>query len=178
MYFRYTSADIHRIKDANNQVANSLKIGYFDFDTLDNYYDYSKEVRASLMKLDSANQSKLARMREDYNNEIKKYNQASVAPTQLQQSTFQQKMEEMQTDYERVGADLGQQYQSESLRQIQQVRREIQKFLKEYCKEKGFAYVFGTQEIDNVVYYKDTIRNITRDLVDRLNEKFRNERKK
>jgi outer membrane protein len=178
LYIQYTRDDRHRIKDANSQLANAFKIAYFDIDTLENYYEYSKQVRSYLMKKDSINQGELSKMLGNINNEIKQYNQTSQATSQVQQSSFQQKMQELQNEYEKQGTLLAQQLQTESFQKIQQVRIKIQQFLKDYCKEKGYAYVLSTQEYDNVVYYKDTIRNITADLVQKLNDLYKKEQNK
>ena len=178
LYIRYTSADIIKHDWSEKRTADSFKIAYFDIDTLENYYDYSKEVRGNLMKKDSLNQSQLSKMANDINNQIRQFNLQGVS-TQVQQSSFQQKLQQLQTDYEKTGQALAQSLQTESFQQIQQVRITIQKFLREeYCKEKGYAYVLSTQEYDNLVYYKDTIRNITMDLVNRLNIKYRKEHQK
>ncbi len=178
LYFRYTSNDT-QVNNLNaRRSADSFKIAYFDIDTLENYYDYSKEVRGYLMKKDSLNQSQLTNMLGNINNEIKQYNQAGFTPTQQQQSSFQTKVQDLQNEYEKTGNLLAQQLQTESFQKIQQVRIKIQQFLKEYCKQKGYAYVLSTQEYDNIVYYKDTIRNITMDLVQKLNDQFRKEQNK
>ena len=39
----------------------------------------------------------------------------------------------------------------------------IQDFLKNYCADKGYAYVFASNDQD-YLYYKDSIRNITPDI--------------
>ncbi len=173
-YFRYIKNDAHIQEIANKRSADSFKIAYFDIDTLENYYDYSKEVRGYLMKKDSGNQVQLARMRANINNEIKQYNQAGAAYTQLQQSSFQQKMQDLQAEYENTGNELQQQLQSESFQKLHQVQVKIQQFLKQYCQDKGYAYVFATKEYDNMLYYKDTIRNVTTDVVNGLNLEYRN----
>ncbi len=178
LYIEYTKGDIHNINAAKKQLADSFKIAYFDIDTLENYYDYSKEVRSYLMKKDSTNQSQLSKMANDITNEIKQYNRPGTNLTQVQQSSFQQRVQEMQGTYEKTGNALAQALQTESFQKIQQVRINIQQFLKEYCKEKGYAYVLSTQEYDNIVYYKDTIRNITMDMVQKLNERYRKEHQK
>jgi outer membrane protein len=178
LYIKYTVYD-QRIHDvAAKRSADSFKVAYFDIDTLDTYYDYSKQVRSSLMQQDSINQGKLAAMRNNINSQIKQMNQTGGSLTQQQQISFQQKMQDLQNEYESTGNTLAQQLQAESYQKLQQVRVKIQKFLKEYCQQKGYAYVLGTQEYDNMVYYKDTIRNITADLVAKLNMEFRSEQKK
>jgi len=67
--------------------------------------------------------------------------------------------------------------QSEYIQKQQGVKVKIQQFLKDYCKDKGYAYVLGTKEYDDFLYYKDTIRNITSDLIKGLNDKYKSEKK-
>jgi outer membrane protein len=177
LYFTYVSDDIHERKLAQVQVANTFKVAYFDFDTLENYYQYSKEVRSYLMKKDSDNQGQLQQLRVKYNNKIKEFNQVGASLTQTQQSAFQQQLAEMQQEYQQQDATLAQQMQSEYIRSQQGVKEKIQRYLKKYCHDKGFAYVFGTKEYDDFLYYKDTIRNITPDLIKGLNEEYLKEKK-
>lgn len=177
MYFTYVSTDIHEKNLAKAQVANTFKVAYFDFDTLENYYEYSKEVRSYLMKKDSDIQNQLSQLRIKYSNKIKEFNQVGASLTQTQQSAFQQQIAEMQAEYQNQDQTLAQQMNSEYISKQQLVKQKIQGFLKEYCTSKGFAYVFGTKEYDDFLYYKDTIRNITSDLIKGLNERYRKEKK-
>ncbi|HWB26360.1 MAG TPA: OmpH family outer membrane protein [Chitinophagaceae bacterium] len=177
LYFTYVSEDIHEKKIAQAQVANTFKVAYFDFDTLDTYYEYSKQVRQELMAIDSENERKLTEMRSDIANEIKKFNKVGASLTQTEQSNFQQRLNDLQINYQNQQQQLGQSMNSEYIQREQAVKFRIQKFLKTYCRNKGYAYVFGTKEYDDIMYYKDTIRNITRDLIKGLNEEYVNERK-
>ncbi len=176
-YFTYVSDDIHKVEAANRQVANTFKVAYFDFDTLESNYDYSIEVRGYLMKKDSDIENQLAQLRAKYTDRIKQFNQAGPNLTQTQQSAFQQQIADMQTDYNNQQQTLGQQMNSEAIQKQQAVKIKIQQFLKEFCKNKGYAYVFGTKEYDDFLYYKDTIRNITPDLIKGLNDRYRKEKK-
>jgi len=177
LYFTYVSADIHEKKIAQAQVANAFKVAYFDFDTLENSYEYSKEVRTFLMKKDSEMQNQLASLRAKYANKIKEFNQVGASLTQTQQSAFQQQIAEMQQEYQQQDQALAQQMNSTYISSQQGVKEKIQRYLKKFCHDKGFAYVFGTKEYDDFLYYKDTIRNITHDLIKGLNDEYHQEKK-
>jgi outer membrane protein len=58
---------------------------------------------------------------------------------------------------------------AERIRMLEDVRVRIQDFLNNYAKEKGYSFVLATGENDNV-YYKDTSRNITSELLYYLNK--------
>jgi outer membrane protein len=78
----------------------------------------------------------------------------------------------LNSEYQQKEHDFDQDMQAEQLHKLQQVKTRIQNFLKTYCKNKGYAYVFATDEYDNI-YYKDTICNITSELVQLLNEEYK-----
>ena len=63
------------------------------------------------------------------------------------------------------------------MRKLLEVKTRIQQFLRNYCKDKGYAYVFASDEND-YLYYKDTVRNITPDIVRLLNEDYKNTKNK
>lgn len=177
LYFKYVQEDIHEKHVAQTQVANSFKVAYFDFDTLEAYYDYSKEVRAYLMKKDSANEKILSGLQKKIADKVNEYRSLGASMTQTQQSNYQQEVNELNAQYQQQYNTLGQAMQSEYIQRQQGVKVKIQQYLKVYCRDKGYAYVFGTKEYDDLMYYKDTIRNITTDLLKGLNETYRNEKK-
>lgn len=176
-YFKYVNEDLHEKDVAQKQVANTFKVAYFDFDTLETYYQYSKEVRAYLVQKDSANQAILSAIQKKYADRVNEFNKVGASLTQTQQSSFQQQLAELQQEYQQQQQTLGTAMQSEYIQKQQGVKVKIQQFLKDYCKDKGYAYVLGTKEYDDFLYYKDTIRNITTDLIKGLNDKYKSEKK-
>jgi len=54
--------------------------------------------------------------------------------------------------------------------------KRISEYLKEYNKDKGFTYIIADQP--NLIYYRDTVYNITRELIDGLNNLYKQDKKK
>ena len=106
-----------------------------------------------------------------YLNKAKEYQQKGPSMTQNQQSEYQQALGKLQNDYSETEQSLGQEMQAESAEKLQAVKMAIQDFLKTYCAAKGFAFVFASNESD-YLYYKDTVRDITPDVVKGLNEAY------
>ena len=169
LYFDYANADLHKIKQANAAVANSFKIAYFDLDTLQNKYDDYRKVRDFLKGKDSEMTAELKSMRADYMDKVKEYQQKSSAMSAAEQSNYQQVLSKMQDDYQQRQEDMSQEMNNMSMQKLQEVKSKIQEFLKNYCRDKGYAYVFASSN-DDYLYYKDTLRNITDDIVKVLNE--------
>ncbi len=177
-YYSYIKSDKHQIDITNAAASNTLKIAYFDLDTLQDRYEYFKQVRDYLNGKDSQNQTSLNQMRDNYLNKVKEYNQKGPTMNQQQQSDFEQQLMKMKNDYDLAAQNLNQEMQTESIQKMQEVRKKIQDFLKTYCRDKGYAYAFASEENDSYIYYKDTIRNITNDLVKQLNVLYLAEKKK
>jgi len=175
-FFEYRAEDEHRIKDANAAVANNFKIAYFELDSLQEHYTYFKEVRDELNRQESQRTKQLDNIRANYMNKLKEYNQKGATMSQTDQSNFEQQLRTLQNNYEERQQQLGQEMNALYMQKMQNVKQRIQDFLKSYCRDKGYAYVFAASS-DDYLYYKDTVRDITSDIVDRLNEEYKASKK-
>jgi len=96
MHFSYINNDAHKIEHANAAAANSFKIAYFDLDSLDENYEYFKEVRTYLTSRQDAINAQLNKMREEYSNKINEFNKRGTTLSQAEQTEFQQQIAKMQ----------------------------------------------------------------------------------
>jgi outer membrane protein len=72
---------------------------------------------------------------------------------------------------------LAQQIQGQHGVEMDSVVVKYKKIFKDYGKDKGFDYVFGTGEAATVLFAKDQY-DITKDLIKIVNEKYKSEAKK
>ena len=91
---------------------------------------------------------------------------------------MQEDLARLDNYYSQQQQSLGQDFQGEYMQKMLALKNKIQAFLKSYSVEKGYEYVFATSSDDNVIYYKDSVRNITTDIVDKLNEQYKNSKTK
>jgi len=66
---------------------------------------------------------------------------------------------------------LNQDLQNESFKRLQEVKKKIEDYLKEYNKDKGFSYIMTNAP--ELIYLKDTAYNITSDLILGLNSQYK-----
>ena len=170
-FIQYRMQDEHSKKETNAAIANNIKIVYFELDSLQEHYTYFKEVREELNRQEAQRTKQLNGIRDNYLNKLKEYNQKGPSMSQTDQSNFEQQLRTLQNNYEQRQQELGQEMNTLYMQKMQNVKQRIQDFLKEYCKDKGYAYVFATSS-DDYLYYKDTLRNITPDIVSQLNEEY------
>jgi outer membrane protein len=156
----------------------SFKIAYFDLDTLDKYYVLAKETRDYLNNKNDAMQAKLTNIRQQYQTKVNDYNKRGATLSQTEQSQMQEDLQRLDNYYSQQQQTLSQEFQGEYMQKMLELRNKIQAFLKNYSVQKGYEYIFATSSDDNVIYYKDSVRNITTDVVDQLNEEYKTTKKK
>lgn len=163
-----------------NQVADSaspssFKIAYFESDSLEKQYEYYKQIRGAIRQKEEDNVRILTNLKNKYMARVKEFQQRGNSMSQNEQTSAQQELGQMEQEYGATQQQQGQDMQAESMRRLQEVKMKIQDFLKDYAKEKGYIFVFGSNEYD-YLYYKDSTRDITADVVRLLNERYKTEK--
>ena len=167
------------VKNSQQTTAKiSFKIAYFDLDTLEKNYVLAKETRDYLKGKNDAMEAKLNNIRQQYTAKVNDYNKRGATLSQTEQSQMQEDLARLDNYYSQQQQSLGQDFQGEYMQKMLSLKNNIQDFLKNYSAQKGYEYVFATSSDDNVIYYKDSVRNITADVVAKLNEAYKNSKKK
>jgi outer membrane protein len=177
-HYSYMKSDTHKQVQDKAAVLNSFKIAYFELDSVQNNYAYYNEVRDDLNKKDQANAAKLNKIKGDYLNKYKEYQQKGSQLSEKEQSEYQQTLAKLQNDYEEAGQSINSEMNAEASEKLQGVKKKIEDYLKSYCSMKGLSYVFAASDRDNFLYYKDTIRNITDSIIKGLNDEYKKNKNK
>lgn len=176
-HYAYINADVHNKEKDKAVIMNALKIAYFELDSVESSYEYYKEVKDYLTKKDQSNQTQLNKIKNNYLNKAKEYQQKGPNMSQNEQSEYQQSLMKLQNDYSETEQNLNNEMQAEMVEKMQAVKKKIQDYLKSYCAEKGYSYVFASNDND-YLYYKDSIRNITPDIIKGLNDEHKKNKEK
>jgi len=64
------------------------------------------------------------------------------------------------------------QLQQESGKEMDSLVKGVKKFIKDYGKQKGYDYIYGTGDAASVLYAKDSY-DITKEMIKLLNEKYK-----
>jgi outer membrane protein len=64
------------------------------------------------------------------------------------------------------------QLQQESGKEMDSLVKGVKKFIKDYGKQKGYAYIYGTGDAASILYAEEKY-DITKDIVKLLNEKYK-----
>lgn len=158
-------------------VQKDVSIAYFELDSLENNYEYAKEVKNFLTQKDRDNAAKLNKLKNNFNQKYSEYQQKGPNLSQNEQSEYQQELMKLQNNYAETEQNLTTAMNTLAIEKMQQVKMKIQDYLKNYSSSKGFTYVFASSG-DDYLYYKDTLRNITAEIISGLNNQYKMEKSK
>ncbi|WP_439505961.1 OmpH family outer membrane protein [Sediminibacterium sp.] len=146
-----------------------FKVAYFESDSIQNNFEYFKEIRASLQVKDQANAKQLNELKNVFTNKYQELQRVGQNLSQAELASKQQELVQMERTYQGKEQMMAQEMQDESFKKLQDVKKKIEDYLKEYNKDKGYAYIFSSTPD---MYLKDSAFNITDDLVKGLNKLY------
>lgn len=148
-----------------------FKVAYFEMDSLQNNFEYYKKVAKDLGISEQKKKNELAVKRENYMAKVKEYQGKGQSMSQAEMARAQQDIAQREKEYQQEEQTKSQELQDESFKKLQDVKKKIEEFLRDYNKDKGFAYILTSAS--DLIYYKDSTFNITNDLIKGLNEKYK-----
>ena len=150
---------------------NSFRIAYFDMDSVEKNFQMVKEVKEELNKKEDNMNTELDNLNRTYQQKANDYQGKAQSMTQSQSESATQDMLRMQDQIKNRRQSLNQEYNDLVTRKMTDVRSKIEEFLKNYNKDKGYSYIISYEP--GLFYYKDTIYNITNDVVNGLNTMYK-----
>jgi len=148
-----------------------VTIAYFEMDSIENNYEYLKDVRVELRTREQQLTSQLNAMKKNYVDKVNKFRQEGQSMSQERQGAMQEDLMSeqnlIQTKEQALGSDL----QDESIKKMQSVNKKIEDFLKEFNSNKKYTYILANQP--GSIYYKDERFDITGPVLEGLNASYK-----
>lgn len=177
LHFSHTEK-LNKVKDAavkNN--SSSFRIAYFDIDSLQANYQHYKDMVEELTRQEASSKTQLNNLRTSYQKFITDLQQKGPGMTQAEQENAQRELQRREREYQQKEAALQNELQGKQMDKLKELRQEIETFLADYNKEKGYAYIFS-YEPGMLLYFRDSALNITTDVLNGLNNKYASGKKK
>lgn len=156
--------------------AKDFKTAYVDTSKLMEESIEAKDIEAKYKGKAAEMDTKLKSEATKLEIEMKNFKQNAMTNGQAwaQQKGAELQQRDQQLRYAQQG--MLQQLQGESGIEMDSLVTKYKKIFKEYGKEKGYDYIYGTGEAATVLYAKDSY-DITKDLVKLVNDKYKSEGK-
>ncbi len=161
----------------NSTGAKEFKTAYIDTNKLLDESTEKKDIEEKYKAKADVMDSRLKVEAEKFQREAASFKQNAMADGQAwaQQKGAELQQREQELQYAQQG--MLQQLQAESGKEMDSLVTKYKKIFKEYGKDKGYDYVFGTGEAATVLYAKDSY-DITKELIKMVNDKYKSEGKK
>lgn len=151
---------------------NGFKIAYFDMDSLQANYDEFKDAQSALKAQENAMTQELSSLERANQKKIDGWREKGNAMTPAEQGQAQQEYGQMQQQYATRKQNLEQALYKNTEDKKTKIRKSIEDYLREYNKQKNFSYIIQ-YDANSFIYTKDSVYNITGDLVDGLNAAYK-----
>lgn len=169
LIFAMAAAIISCNKESNS---SEFKTAYVDTSKLLEEYTEAKDIDAKYKnrasEMGKELEAETTRFRKDAAAFEEKAKQLGQIWAQQNSGSLQRRQSELQYAQQAMM----QQLQQESGAEMDSLVKSVKTFIKEYGKEKGYDYVYGTGEAVSILYAKDKY-DITDDVVKSLNEKYK-----
>jgi outer membrane protein len=180
LFFLYFSKKTPQLSAAvtSGSVENTqgFKIAYFEMDSIENNYNYFKDVRSQFRGKEQQLNNELQGIKNQYEKLYEEYTQIHTTLSPEEKAKKEQNLVMLQESYKNKQELQGSELQSEGFKYRQEIYKTIQDYLKDYNKDKGFAFIFASNP--DLFYYKDSVYNVTGDLIKGLNETYKPKKKK
>lgn len=163
-----------RVASSNQKgvVANGdFKIAYFDMDTINNSFMLIKDVKSELSREEEKINVELTRLQKSYNDKITQYQGQSQNMSQVESEKANRDILQLQDKIRSTKQNMEAKYQDLYMRKMQDVKLKVEEYLKEFNKDKGFAYILAYEP--GFIFYRDSTLNITDDIIAGLNDKYK-----
>jgi len=151
----------------------SFRMAYFEMDSIAANFDMVKDLKTEMTKREDAIKAELDRLGKSMQQKLSYYQQqaSTGSLTQEQSDAASREMRSLDDNLKSRQQSLESEYSDFVLRRQNEIKTTIEEFLKEYNDDSQYSYIVSYEP--GLFYYKDTVHNITRDLIEGLNKKFK-----
>jgi outer membrane protein len=171
LHFSSPSANSATITGTKAVPSGNFKIAYFETDSIQTQFEYFKEISGELQAKDQANAKILGDMKSTFAAKYQELQKVASSLSQAELANKQQELMQMEKTFQGKEKMMSDEMQDEQFRKMQDVKKKIEDYLKEYNKDKGYSYILSSSP--DLMYLKDTAYNITSDVIRGLNALYK-----
>ncbi len=148
-----------------------FKIAYFELDSLQAHYQYFKDALGTFKAKEEAMNNELASIEKSYQKKITEWQQKGNNMSQAEAEAANREYQQMQQNFQSRKDQLSQNINDQMNETRKKIRERLEAYLKDYNKDKKYSYILS--DFPEGIFYKDTVYNITNDLIRGLNEAYK-----
>jgi len=159
-------------QEEQRNTPNVFRIAYFDMDTLEAHYEEFRDAQTQLKTQENAMNMELSSLDRSNQKKVDVWRQKGNSITQAEAEQAQQEIAVMQQNFKARKDALEQAYYRSTEDFKTSIRKKVEDYLKTYNKQRNYSFIFE-YDPGSFIYYRDSVYNITPDLVDGLNANYK-----
>ena len=164
------------INDLNNNISTNtkfsdLKIAFVNSDTLAKYYDFSKKLKADLLKKQSKAESQIKKKYANYQKLVSEYQQAAEIMGQNEAAQKAQTIAMLEQEIMQLEQTLSQNYANQELEASNKYVNETADYLQIIGANLGYDYILSYR-VGGPMLFANSSLDITQDIIGYLNEEY------
>src|SRR5688572_12116219 len=178
LYYLHFKGEKKSVKQSSGKVStgnNNFRIAYFDIDSLQEKYEYFKDVSGQMKNKEATMSSQMDALQNSYQKRLKELQDKGPTMTQAEGEAAQREVAQMQQKFQQRQMSMEQDLKKHQVDLMTDVRNKIENYLKEYNTEKGYAFILS-YEPGFMLYYRDSVYDINNDVIRGLNEQYKKEK--
>ena len=180
LYYLYFKGEKKSVANHSTKQTNAgkgdFRIAYFDIDSLQEKYQYFKDVSGEMKTKEAGLASQMDALQNSYQKRLKELQEKGPTMTQAEGEAAQREVAQMQQKFQQRQMSMEQDLKKHQVDVMTDVRNKIENYLKDYNKEKGYAFILS-YEPGFMLYYRDSVYDITNDVIKGLNEQYKKDKK-
>lgn len=151
--------------------ASELKTAYVDTSKLMEEYTHAKDIESKYKNKSEETGKELEAEIKKFQSEVQNFEKNAQSYGQQWAQKKGQELQKWEQELAYARQALIQNLQADSSKEMDSLVSNVKKYIKDYGKEKGFDYIYGTGEAASILYAKDAY-DITDELIKQLNDKY------
>jgi outer membrane protein len=150
---------------------NDFKIAFVNSDTLAKYYDFSKKLKADLLKKQSKAESQIKKKYANYQKLVSEYQQAAEIMGQNEAAQKVQTINMLEQEIMQLEQTLSQNYANQELEASNKYVNETADYLQIIGANLGYDYILSYR-VGGPMLFANPSLDITQDIIGYLNEEY------
>lgn len=162
-------------KQPNDTTAsNHFRIAYFEMDSVEANFNAVKDVKAEISAKETEYSNSLNQLDQIYKNKYNEYASKS-SMTQEETEAAQNVLKNLGESLKGQKQELDLKYQDFIMRKNLDIKKKIEDYIKEFNKTKNYSFI--VTDDTGLFYFKDSVYNITSEVIKGLNELYKSPKK-
>lgn len=162
---------------ANNRDTTNFRIAYFDIDSLQKNYNSFKDAEEKIKVKEAAVKNQLSDLNNRNQRRLRELQEKAPGMSQAESEAAQRELAQLQQTFQQKELELDQELKRLQMEEMGDLQKKVEDFLKKYNEKKGYSFIVSYRP-GEFMYYKDSVYDITKDIVNGLNTEYDKSKKK